>query len=1304
MTTTGTIDVAKAKLIVNTDGKTTTYGTVDESYTSRLDDSTKALNGDDAKKLISDLRLTYKTDAYQDNDGNGTYDRTNHVKYTSDGKDYDSYKLDVANTNTLNNYEVTVKDSTVTLEHAKATVDTDKVTTDYGTVKNTYTSHFNTAVNGDNGDDLLKQLKLSYSTDAYKDADHTNNVKDGGYDLNVKANGALTYNDYDVKVNDSNVTLNKVNLTVNPEDIHRIYGQATEVQEDAKTAYNLSGFANGDTKDTVDATNKDGKTIDQLVTVTNDVSKALKDEKTHTQNASTVGYDMGTTAIGDLTNYNIVIGDPKKVYLDKAKLTVSVNDTSTTYGSDKWTPYTYTLEGNTNGDKVDDVKNKQISVTYTNGGVKSDASNDAVKTQAAGEYALTGKFTLNGDTATNYEIDSDKSKLTGKATVNKADLTLTLKDVSTTYGNDFDSKTYGYKKDAADLQGLTNGDAATAITDVLKDSDFTYGNGGAKSDPNNENVKTQNAGSYQITGSTSKTLDNYNIKVVNPGTSTVEKAKLTLTVGDVSTVYGTGFDKTKYTYTISGNANGDSDETLKNNQISVTYTNTGEKTDANNDKVKTQDVGDWKLIGNFTVAGNTANNYDVTYVDGTSTVTPAEIHLKLNDVSTTYGTAFTDTNTYGYDASKLAMANGDSTDVVTKAIGNGDITYTNTGDATDPDKIAKGAKTQDAGTGYQLTGTTEKTLKNYKVFIDGADATINKATLKLKVGDYTEAYGAADKVGADLKQTEVTGEQNGDDLADLVSEIGIHNTSGALLSDTRTNDVKYKTDGSLDSYRIDTQLDKDTLKNYNLELSEGTMTLTPVAITVDNEMIQTYGSADRSFKEIVTPPLVNGDTISIDGLTMTPKANGAYEKNRDGRTTADAGKYENDLESDGGGIVHENGSDARKNYSVTIKGDIIVKPAPLTIKTDDVTIDYGTAYKTTVGKTVSSVTGLTNGDAEKVSDLSYNYGNYGGGYIENNKKTNHVGGYDFKTTVSNKSEDFLKNYTISGGDARLTINPKDVYFHVDGNGNTLGDVVYTVTDPNNPSSPDPINGQLVYGETVTPSYTPDGRLPNGHYGVSTSLPDYGPIDSGKVYGNYRYHYDGDITVNLPSKPDIVPPVNPPVMPGTGTVTPLPETPENMSNTPENTTETTGHKTVWDGDRDRGGDRPEDKRVVTLPFFKVLEDKTTHRYGTYDVAKRTTEVKIAPSAQVLPEPNQPATQYRELDTELTTDKGTGEFTLKYNGSRFTILPDDDAATQLIVVGDETKNRDLFEKALHVAFTKMGLEVADLDGVYIHFGKE
>lgn len=223
-------------------------------------------------------------------------------------------------------------------------------------------------------------------------------------------------------------------------------------------------------------------------------------------------------------------------------------------------------------------------------------------------------------------------------------------------------------------------------------------------------------------------------------------------------------------------------------------------------------------------------------------------------------------------------------------------------------------------------------------------------------------------------------------------------------------------------------------------------------------MIQTYGSPDKTFKELSDTPLVNGDRISTDGLTMKPKADGEYEKNRAGRTTADFGFYKNDLESDGGGIVHENGSDARKNYSVTIEGDIIVNPAPLTIKTGDVAIDYGTDYTTTLGKTGSSVEGLVNGDEKHADDLAYAYGNYGkdgrDGYldVDGDKRTNNIGDYDFTTKVSNESEDFLKNYTISGGDATLTINPKDVYFHVDGNGKTLGDVVYTVTDPNNPSS------------------------------------------------------------------------------------------------------------------------------------------------------------------------------------------------------------------------------------------------------------
>lgn len=671
LTTTGTIKVDQAKLIVNTDGKTTSYGTVDEDYKSSLDKTTQALNGDKEADLLKELGLTYTLDpkdsAYIDSDGDGKYDKTNHVKYKSDGT-YDSYKLDVGNTNTLKNYDVTVKDSTVTLERAKATVDTDKVTTDYGKVDTSYTSHFNTALNGDKEEDLLKQLDLSYITDAYTDDDHTNNVKDGGYDLKVQAKGSLTYNDYDVTVNDSNVTLNKVNLTVHPEDIHRIYGQAKEVQEDAKTAYNLSGFANGDTKDTVDATNKDGKTIDQLVKVTNDVSKALKDDGTHTQNASAAGYDMETAVSSDLTNYNIVVGDSKKVYLDKAALVVDTTGNTRTYGevtnvsTDVANAASFHLAGGTNqtvnGDSYDDILKEMNLSTKSDALVTGD--DGKVKTGNANTdpgYDIKAAFK---NDLTNYTVTEG---VVGKEKIEKADLTLTLKDVSTTYGQKFDEKTYGYKKDKSDLQGLTNGDDAKAITDVLRDSDFTYVNGGVKSDPNNENVKTQDAGSsYKITGTTSKTLDNYNIKVVNPGNSTVSKKAITVK-NEMNQIYGEK-DSTTFSEIVRPDlANGDKLDISKDSKFTISLSE--DPNTPYNQKRKnrdTADVGEYadslKYSGGGIVHSDGTDayeNYDVT-IKGIAKVHPKDIYTEVIGK----GSTLNDLTWTILKDPKDQMANGDS--------------------------------------------------------------------------------------------------------------------------------------------------------------------------------------------------------------------------------------------------------------------------------------------------------------------------------------------------------------------------------------------------------------------------------------------------------------------------------------------------------------------------------------------------------------------------------------------------------------------------------------------------------------------
>lgn len=1372
------------------------------------------------------------------------------------------------------------------------------------------------------GDEKVKDAS-GKDTDDYKTASDGNRAF---YVFKVDKSNAEALNGYDLETVNGDIEILKRKVTVN-ENGHITYGSADGITYDAPTseeATSTTGLANGDTIDSVT----------MIPSTAYQTSRGMR----NTADAGT--YDLTTdgtkTTIlnkGTDVSANYDISGSGTLTVDKATLTLDTGSTTKTYGdatgvkdflTDKQT--NYTLSGFVNGDQDDSntqstIRSQITSVTNTSGALVDDTHTNNVLDGGNSGYAITTKVTQSDDLK-NYNVVAKQGN-----TVTLTPVKVTINGGMTQiYGNTAETeKNPTVMIDGKEVTELVNGDTLGNISYAIQSN--------GKYNTSKGNRTTADAGIYSgewlTTGaeiSHNELADKLgtnatgNYIITGSGDITVDKAKLTVDAKDITETYGdaAGVLKDATTaYEVRGFVNGDDDEAKKNaleNQITVTMDATDALKD-NNQHTKDVNTEGYtnkvvSAIGNL--ANGELNNYTVT-VGNTAKVylNPAEVHLKLNDVSTTYGTAF-DTDKYGYDASKLVMANGDDASVITGAITNKDILYNNTGAKTDATN--NDVKTQNAGTGYKLTGTTTKTLKNYKVLVDGADATVNKAnlvvdtkgntrtygdvtgvasdvanaasfhisgstdktvngdsyddilkemnlstyskaqvkddagnvvktgnantdpgydidasfekdltnytvtkgvvgkekiekaTLNLANDSYTVTYGDVDTVNDDLAHaTTITGVQNGDTTESLKDELKLVNTSkgedGALLDDVRTNDVG--------TYNIHTDFNPD-MTNYNVVLTTpGTITLTPKPITVKNTMTQQYGSSEKTFAEATVPAdqLANGDTISTKDLKFGIKQDGRYEQSlkknqaeHADAVSADADIYSGELIHTGGGITHADGTDAYKNYIVTVKGDIVVTPAdltvkindastqygtpfdeesgkksydytvvsgnangdttaevkdllgqlknyknagvgdngratqdvgsygitgeqanplknytvkiedgtatitkaPLTITTGDVKIDYGTDYATTVGKTVSRVTGLTNGD--KDTDVSYNYGNYGGGYIENNTKTNNVGDYGFTTTVGNKSGDFLKNYAITGGDATLNIAPKDVYFHVDGDGTTLSNIVYTVTNPNNPSSSDPINGQLVYGETVTPSYRPDGVLTDGHYGVITTI-DGKTITDGNVYDNYRYHYDGDVTLSMPNKPDFEPPVNPPVTPGTGTVTPLPEQPTNpSSNTPENTTETTGHKTVWDGERDRGGDRPEDKRVVTLPFFKVLEDKTTHRYGTYDVAKRTTEVKIAPSAQVLPEPNQPATQYRELTTELTTDKGTGEFTLKYNGSRFTILPDDDAAVKLIVVGDKTKNRALFEKALHVAFTQMGLEVADLDGVYIHFGKD
>ena len=467
---------------------------------------------------------------------------------------------------------------------------------------------------------------------------------------------------------------------------------------------------------------------------------------------------------------------------------------------------------------------------------------------------------------------------------------------------------------------------------------------------------------------------------------------------------------------------------------------------------------------------------------------------------------------------------------------------------------------------------------------------------------------------------------NGDTKATLDAALGGMNyTNDAALDGKNGKWTKGVGDYDLKGKGV------NNLTNYKVTYLNGTATVTPYTIT-EEEIVNPDGSPLYTTKYgqkdafgTATFTGVNGD--GTYELAITDSS--ALAATGEGKVTKDVGKNIYDTTVELSEAMNGNYQFADGAMSKTFANTASVTPAELTIKTKDVETEYGTVKTTT-----SEVDGLRNGDLP--TGFIYDYGNYGGAYLDGNTKTNDVNTYHFGTKLS--GAEFLKNYTITGGEADVKIDPKDVTFFVSGTGNTLGDNQYGVVAH--------INGT--------------------------------PIISGDVAGNYRYNYGGLITLSptVPTKPDIDP-HNPSNLDGSGSWT------SNMGN----------HGVP-------GVERVAGLASAELPFFKVEAGQVSH-YGTYDVAADPDKVRLEPTGKRLPEPNQPKTQYREYTKALTTTDGTGMFRMVYDGSTFNITPVDDGALALMRMGDVKNNVELSAEALHAGFSEMGILLEDLDGVYVHF---
>lgn len=677
--------------------------------------------------------------------------------------------------------------------------------------------------------------------------------------------------------------------------------------------------------------------------------------------------------------------------------------------------------------------------------------------------------------------------------------------------------------------------------------------------------------------------------------------------------------------------------------------------------------------------GATARNgYDLETVNGDIEILKRKVTVNENG-HITYGSdkgITYDAPTSGEATSTTGLTNGDTIGPVVMTPSTGYQTSKgsrNTADAGTYDLTTDGTKTTISNNGKDVSA-------NYDISGSGT-LTVDRATLTLDTGSTTKSYGDAKGVENFLADKEknytlsgfVNGDQDNSDTQNTIrSQItNVTNTSDALVDDAHTNNVL---DGGKSGYDITTTVTQSPeLKNYNVVAKQGnTVTLTPVTVTINGGMTQTYGDDTKTFATPDVTGLVNGDTLG--DVSYKIKSDGNYHTSQGTRTTANAGTYSGEWLTTGAVINHGDsadklGKEATGNYIVTGSGDIHVEKATLTVNAKDFTQTYGNAEGVqNDANTAYEVTGFANGDdAEAKKTALENQINVTmdatAALKDNNQHTQDVNAEGYTNKVVSASGDLpngeLNNYKVTvGTTAKVHLTPKDIYTEVNGKGSTLNDLTWTVAkDPKD---------QMVNGNNVEFTYTPGNLISyeDQTFNVNSFIngtPTYGSTTDVSPYGkNYIFHSTGKIqlTFNPIVKPD-----------------------------------------VW---AHSGGYRPRNKIETSLPVFRV-EDAKVGQYGTYGVEHNEEEDKLVLSAtgMRLPEPDQVPDEERTFTTTLSTETGSGTFKLVYNGVSLKIYPQDKEAEETVCAGDKTKNVSLSEKALYVGYTEMGLDLIDLKGVYIYF---
>jgi Bacterial Ig-like domain (group 3)/MBG domain (YGX type)/Galactose oxidase, central domain/Kelch motif len=256
----------------------------------------------------------------------------------------------------------------------------------------------------------------------------------------------------------------------------------------------------------------------------------------------------------------------------------------------------------------------------------------------SGSSSRTATFTTSSLTASGHSITAvysgDSNYLTSTSavlvwTVNKASLTVTAKNASKTYG-----QTLTFAGTEFTSSGLVNNDTVASVTLTSAGTAATA---------------TVVAGPYAIIPSApaGTGLDNYNISYVN-GSLSVTAAPLTITAKNASKMYGQSLTLAGTEFTTAGLVNSDS-------VSSVTLTSAGAAATA------TVAGGPYAITPSAAV-GTGLGNYNISYVNGSLSVTAASLTITAKNASKTYGQTLTFAGT---EFTTAGLVNSDAVSSVT---------------------------------------------------------------------------------------------------------------------------------------------------------------------------------------------------------------------------------------------------------------------------------------------------------------------------------------------------------------------------------------------------------------------------------------------------------------------------------------------------------------------------------------------------------------------------------------------------------------------------------------------------------------